>query len=181
MRILLLILLLILLVGLLHYIPRQSTYVLDKSVLTTGMKWNTDTLAPTEICSPEISNCRVLRTRSLRWTLSSPLSVSFCCYPHRSLTMHTSRNFELTPATIFRYNRKYKPEGWKRHIHNSIIYSTLPPWTPPLISSSVTKDREKNKTRPKPKEVDNTEPGSIQPCLCSHPPLQSVVICIFCT
>ena len=38
-------LLLVLLVGLLHYILRQSICVLDKSVLTTGMKWNTDTLA----------------------------------------------------------------------------------------------------------------------------------------
>lgn len=32
-----------------HYILRQSTYVLDKSVLATGIKWNTNTLAPTEI------------------------------------------------------------------------------------------------------------------------------------
>jgi len=33
----------------LHYILRQSTYVLDKSVLATGIKWNTNMLAPTEI------------------------------------------------------------------------------------------------------------------------------------
>ena len=59
-------LLLVLPVGLLHYILRQSICVLNKSVLTTGMKWNTDTLAPIEICSPETSNCQVLRTRSLR-------------------------------------------------------------------------------------------------------------------
>jgi hypothetical protein len=63
-------------------------------------------------CSPENSNCpRFTNQITAMNLLVSALHVSYCRYPHRSLMIHTSGNFELTLATIFHHNRKYKPKG----------------------------------------------------------------------
>ena len=101
---------LVLLVGLLHYILHQSTYVLDKSVLATGMKWNTDTLAPMEIVHlkfPIVRFCEPDHCDEPSHLLSVCIFLSL---PASILNDTYVKKFELTPATIFHYNRKYKPE-----------------------------------------------------------------------